>query len=323
MPNPITVSVAHVAQVASETLAPGERAIAVLEALQQVVPYDCAELSAWLPEENRHAAIASVGYDDRMLEWLNGCDRVGELDQIDVRASGRPMRLRDLPPHGRSARTVREFLLPAGFGNGLTIGLRTADGRYVGVLDVSTCDPRNPTDLQSEAISLLSGTLANVVDSAQPLGHAAALLPRESFAVALVDGVVVAAPGLQRGPLLCQARVLDAARALVASNRAASRFLWPSDDRRTWWALSLTRCDERRWLISSHRVEVPHDLTRRELEVLTLLASGCSNPEIATTLVISARTVATHVEHILQKLGAPTRAAAAARAVADGILLAA
>ena len=53
-------------------------------------------------------------------------------------------------------------------------------------------------------------------------------------------------------------------------------------------------------------------LTRREVEVLTLVARGYTNREIATTLVISAKTAGVHVSHILRKLGAPNRLAAAA-----------
>jgi DNA-binding CsgD family transcriptional regulator/tetratricopeptide (TPR) repeat protein len=53
-------------------------------------------------------------------------------------------------------------------------------------------------------------------------------------------------------------------------------------------------------------------LTAREAEVLTLLAHGCTNREIAVALVISVRTVGVHVSHILQKLGAANRLEAAA-----------
>jgi len=53
-------------------------------------------------------------------------------------------------------------------------------------------------------------------------------------------------------------------------------------------------------------------LTRREQEVAALVAQGLSNAQIAAMLVISARTVETHVQHIMDKLGFRTRAQIAA-----------
>ena len=56
-------------------------------------------------------------------------------------------------------------------------------------------------------------------------------------------------------------------------------------------------------------------LTAREAEVLTLIARGFTNREIADALVISVKTASVHVSHILSKLGVPNRREAAA--VAD------
>lgn len=57
---------------------------------------------------------------------------------------------------------------------------------------------------------------------------------------------------------------------------------------------------------------VPFALTSREMEVLKLLAEGRTNQQIATTLVISAKTASVHVTNILSKLDVRTRGAAAA-----------
>ena len=56
----------------------------------------------------------------------------------------------------------------------------------------------------------------------------------------------------------------------------------------------------------------PGQLTRRERDVAALVARGQSNSQIAASLVISVRTVETHVQHIMDKLGCSTRAQIAA-----------
>jgi two-component system, NarL family, nitrate/nitrite response regulator NarL len=60
-------------------------------------------------------------------------------------------------------------------------------------------------------------------------------------------------------------------------------------------------------------------LTSRELEVLFLLADGHTQKKIASELVISPKTVATHLQNILTKLGVHSRAEAVALAHRDGL----
>lgn len=61
-------------------------------------------------------------------------------------------------------------------------------------------------------------------------------------------------------------------------------------------------------------------LTGREEEVLRLVATGRSNREIASSLMISEHTVARHVQNILAKLDAPSRTAATAVAHKHGLV---
>jgi DNA-binding NarL/FixJ family response regulator len=65
---------------------------------------------------------------------------------------------------------------------------------------------------------------------------------------------------------------------------------------------------------------LPSDLTRRENEVLQLLAEGLEPAEIAERLVISPKTVAGHIERILKKLHVHSRAAAVALAYREGFV---
>lgn len=69
----------------------------------------------------------------------------------------------------------------------------------------------------------------------------------------------------------------------------------------------------------------PHEpgtrqLTSRELEVLTHMADGRTNQEVAEVLGLSPRTVKTHVQHLLAKLHAPDRTGAVATAFRLGLI---
>lgn len=79
---------------------------------------------------------------------------------------------------------------------------------------------------------------------------------------------------------------------------------------------------ERCAYVTMSRLDVlPYQLTVRELDVLTLLVGGLSNIEIATRLHTGHRTITTHVDRLLGKLGASTRTAAATLAVSEGLAL--
>jgi DNA-binding NarL/FixJ family response regulator len=67
--------------------------------------------------------------------------------------------------------------------------------------------------------------------------------------------------------------------------------------------------------------ELPEPLTRREREVLQMLAAGLGNKEIAVRLVISDHTVKFHVASILGKLGVSTRTEAVSAGIRRGLVM--
>jgi DNA-binding NarL/FixJ family response regulator len=83
---------------------------------------------------------------------------------------------------------------------------------------------------------------------------------------------------------------------------------------------TIAKLQSRTETFTSSAGSVTRGLSRRETEVLRLIAQGMSDREIASTLYISHHTVMRHVSHILTKLDVHSRSAATRIAVEQGLL---
>ena len=137
--------------------------------------------------------------------------------------------------------------------------------------------------------------------------------------------------GLTRESLPVEARLLAAAQLYQAlSEDRPHRAALPPEERQVVLKdqVTLGRLDadavQAVLAAAGHRVArrstAAGGLTSRECEVLRLLARGRSNKEIAAALVITPKTVGTHVEHIYTKIGVSTRGAAALYAMRAGVV---
>ncbi|GLF99593.1 helix-turn-helix transcriptional regulator [Streptomyces yaizuensis] len=221
----------------------------VLLALSGVVEYDHASLTRWDPVRGCHTTLAG-SYPEEATAYIESRlhhDPVFSVLRGPVRGG---LWLGEVPGQLLAASPgFQEVLSPLGIEDGVAQCLFAADGRYVGMLNVSTRRPRCAPDPARAVVTLLTEALAAAVDPC-------AVAPRTADPCA-------ADPG--------------------------------------------------------HAGERPGGLSPRELQVLAELTAGRTNREIAARLFIAPRTVGTHIEHILAKLGLPNRAAAAARAAAWGI----
>jgi two-component system, NarL family, response regulator DegU len=85
-------------------------------------------------------------------------------------------------------------------------------------------------------------------------------------------------------------------------------------------ALAASMLNEVRKLDAPEAAEEDRVVTKREEEVLQLIADGCSTPEVAERLYISQKTVKNHLASIYQKLDARDRTQAVLQAVRMGIV---
>ncbi|MCW2904962.1 MAG: hypothetical protein JWO67_7227 [Streptosporangiaceae bacterium] len=119
--------------------------------------------------------------------------------------------------------------------------------------------------------------------------------------------------------------LLQAGATLVsASEESRSRFVWVGDSRTELYLVAVdvtTTGGARSAMVAGRQIyQLPFGMTLRELDVLTLVASGTTNADIATRLSLSIRTVTTHVDRIMRKLRVTSRTSAAVIAVEEGLL---
>jgi DNA-binding NarL/FixJ family response regulator len=127
------------------------------------------------------------------------------------------------------------------------------------------------------------------------------------------ESVFAALQAGARGYLTKDAGAEEIARAIDAV-RGGDAQLDPSVQRRLVDALATGVQPSRR-----RRGDLPDGLTQREAEVLTLIAGGRSNAEIARELFISEATVKTHINNLFSKAGVRDRAQAVTYAYRKGL----
>ena len=306
----------------SSSCSPSEAAEEAVECLRGVVPYASASLFSWDPVLERHIPLANEGYSRGVLDYLGDEHyRRCRAYQIMRTADPRPTRWRDNGFDYSRTYPAEEVFIPAGYSEGLTACLFTQDGRYTGALHVSTETVEHPSDGAREAIEWLQPILAALCDVTRSLAAAVSWLEPGAHAVALTaDREMLHLPGLHSGPHLRQSSALIAQlMARWDDPRRDMRFLWRDEDRQ-WHKVRLFSVEGIR-LACEVPTKPPHGLTARELEVLSCLAGGRTNREIAAQLFLSIRTVNTHVEHLLAKLECASRAACVARAIEEGLIL--
>ncbi|MGW2518979.1 response regulator transcription factor [Streptomyces sp. NPDC001617] len=291
-----------------------------LRQLARALPLDAATLLALDPLTGAHVQVAGIGYTAKASEDL-AAEFVGTpwYENV-VRQELPPSISEDTGSRFRDGWFYAERVRPAGFRDGVTGALRHR-GRLVGLVHLSASGA-NAYD--TDARRLLASVIPALAALADPVPRAGDLegLAQESTASLVAHGGVIDVPGRERVRALRDPAFHELLRAFADTGGRRLRLLWPAE--RAWHRVVLHRHGSGpvadAVLVVETPTELPYGLSPRELDVLTRAATGQTNQAIAQALYLSPRTVHTHMEHLLRKTGAVSRAEATALAVRDGLL---
>ncbi|MDA0636392.1 LuxR C-terminal-related transcriptional regulator [Nonomuraea sp. MCN248] len=288
-----------------------------MAALRELVPVDAYEFVAYDPATGRHRSVASDGHGR-----LDG-DAAEEYTALEAYrravATRRPVAM----PQPGTERYFRRHLEPYGWRAGLTAPLFLAEGRYTGLLHLATrgAFPARTAPL----VTAVSPMLAHVTDLTRCVIDPVGLPPGFSAVAFDRAGTLREVPGRPVSEALRTERAMAAyARAFIDSRELGRHGLW-LDRRGQWRETRLLRAgvgyqgSVQGAVVAERPCSLPYELTGREIDVLTRVAAGDSNPQIAAALVLSVRTVTTHLEHIFAKLACDSRTRLTTKALAEGL----
>jgi len=295
-----------------------------MAALRELVPAEAFELVAFDAASNVHRSLTFDGYKPDNPQ-VGAVEYARTESFRHVMARRGPARMNEPDSDFADTPYFRDYIAPGGWRAGLTAPLILRDGRYTGLLHLSARDPDAFDEETSEVIRAVSPVLAHVTDVLHhpdplglPQGYNALVFdatgPHRPLAGRPQSEAIAAEPGLA-----------GLARAFLASGESHRRGLW-RDGTGHWRDLHLVRAGTLLdgapdcAVLAERPCRIPYGLSPREIDVLTLIARGHSNPEIAARLVLSVRTVTTHIEHIFTKLGCDSRVRAAATALREGLV---
>lgn len=306
-----------------------ERTQEMLEALRRLVPFDAGWLALADPVSSSYRCVAGTDPDESTVQYLNGATVSPDIERTHTDPGHPPSSPSDLPYPAGELPAWAECSILAGFHEALGVALLDGGQRHVGHLALLSSSKEPPPLVVLRRLDRLTPVLTRGSDPLRSLAAAARVVRGATAGTVLCrDSTTRPLPGLDGDALLAAGSpVVTIARSCVVDGRVFASFLWPRGGRhapaghvRVTVLAGPEEASER--LLGAVVLSPVTDLrglTPRELEVLGLLIEGRSNPQIARELIVTPRTVAAHLEHILVKLDAPTRTLAAVRAEREGL----
>jgi DNA-binding CsgD family transcriptional regulator len=319
--------VAEMIEIVASTAPLPERAQGLLQRLDRWVPCEAAWLALSDPRSNVYATVGSMGLDGSVVDYLDRPAMAQEIELTGLDRNRPPVSVADLPVPADELPTWAECLLPAGFREGLAVALFEPGGLHVGFLGLLSSSKEPPSVAMRHRLAQLSPLIARGLSPMRSLLATARIVQGATSGVVLLqDGTTCPLPGLEDHALLvADSPAVTIARETLLAGQVYRSFMWPARGgpgatghvRMTVLAATEVPAFVLGTVLVTPDVD-SRGLTPRELQVLGLLVDGRSNQQIAKMLAVAPRTVAAHVEHLLDKLEAPTRTLAAVRAEREG-----
>ncbi|GIE34761.1 hypothetical protein Ait01nite_078060 [Actinoplanes italicus] len=320
---------AEILRIAALPVGVRQRAEALIEALRPVLRHDAAWLSLLDPERWLQEPVAAPGHRPQLRRYLTSPAFMAQVERVGMHRGGRPIRVFDSPVPVSELAAWVDYFEPAGLAEGVSMPLVTADGRYVGMLGAHAESPVPLADEDLDLLVMLTPLIAHVVDPMRTLLTLAGMVHEARAGVVLTRaGRTEELPGLPGTRAFgVEPAALRLIGSLLTPGRSWARFLVPGEDppgRPALLQVTALPCPpeppgHHRAMVLLGSPPETYGLTRRELQVLGLLVEGRSNASIASELRITSRTAVGHLEHIMLKMGAESRTAAAVRADRQGL----
>jgi hypothetical protein len=287
-----------------------QRAQALLA--RRVVPYAAAWIAVRDPETRQHRPVAQEGDTTPLATYFALPEADHEVELLGLNRFRPPVRASDLPLPLEEVRAWGEYLLPAGFRDGLAMGIFADDGRHLGFISLLTDDPAQRTTAYVDLVAGARPLLAHALDRMPALAAAAQLVDDPvGGAVLSRGGRCLPAPGIPMHPLLTP-----------TATGAHACFLSP-------WSESLLRVtvlnclDERTdhlsalILLSTPNGHAEMGLT--DLQVLGALLDGWPLARVSAECAVPG--LAHHLEHLARHLGCASAHALLMHASAQGLYI--
>jgi hypothetical protein len=163
----------EMAEVAGAAGSVEQRVDALLGCLRGMIPYAAAWIAVRDPETRIHRRVGSDGDTDSLTRYFAHPDADVEVEALGLNRLQPPVPASALPVPLAETRAWGDYLLPAGFNDGLAMALFTDDGRHLGFLSLLTGDPTSRTASYAELLGGLRPIIAQAQDRLPTLAPAA------------------------------------------------------------------------------------------------------------------------------------------------------